>query len=117
MFYLFFSATDEFTEVLYDTAAHGATNKAFHDACDYKGPTMGVFTSDDEQHVWGWCVSNVHDTTTVIFALNRMFAPFQVHTGVVDFAGRVQGCTWHYSVHCRQIHHTQTHHIQLDEAR
>jgi hypothetical protein len=45
---------DDFTELLYDTASHGATNKAFHDACDLKGPTIGVFTSDEEQHIWGW---------------------------------------------------------------
>lgn len=49
-----FAGSDHYTELLYDTAAHGATNKAFHDACDYKGPTIGVFTSDEEAHVWGW---------------------------------------------------------------
>jgi hypothetical protein len=50
-----FASADEFTELLYDTAVHGATNKSFHECCDHKGPTIGVFASDEEEHVWGWC--------------------------------------------------------------
>jgi hypothetical protein len=49
-----FKAADEFSELLYDTAVHGASNKAFHECCDSRGPTIGVFSSDHEDHVWGW---------------------------------------------------------------
>ena len=51
------SFADEFTELLYDTSIHGATNKAFHNSCDNKGPTIGVFVLDNASHLWGWGVT------------------------------------------------------------